>query len=220
MTPLGSNHPSQPLFVRCDVGDESAVGDAVEAVVSSWGRIDVLVNCAGVARFATFDALSIDELRRQLDVNFLGYVRFIKAVLPHMRSQGKGFIKNLTSTVGIGGGSDLAGYASSKGAIDGLTRTLRLELERHGIHVTLVYPPPTRTTATLPLGVPPVLLADPKAVGQKLAAKLFSPRPVITPGLRSALLWYSPRLFPVVSVKVLDRLTRLLRVVFPRSTTS
>ena len=183
-------------FERCDVTDPSAVDAAIDAVVRDWGRVDVLVNNACLAVFAPFEERDLETTRREFEVNYYGYLHLIAAVVPHMKRQGGGVIHNVGSTVGSTGFAGLSGYASTKGAIEALTRTLAIELAPHGIAVNLVHPPLTRTPSAAPLGVPPQFMADPEAVGRRLARKIGSRKALLTPGLAEAVGVLFSRLVP------------------------
>ena len=129
-------------------------------------------------------------------MNYFGYVRTIAAVLPRMKTQGGGIIHNVGSGVGITGFPGIYGYVSTKGAIEALTRTLALELARYGICVNLVHPPLTNTRSAAPLGIPPQAMADPADVGRKLAKKILSTKPVITPDFKTAAYLFFARRYP------------------------
>ncbi len=193
---LQETYPDRLLFWRCDVTDEAQVEAAVEAVVQRWGRIDVLVNNACLAIFKPFEEKTLEETRREFEVNYFGYVRTIAAVLPQMKTQGGGIIHNVGSGVGITGFPGIYGYVSTKGAIEALTRTLALELARYGICVNLVHPPLTNTRSAAPLGIPPQAMADPADVGRKLAKKILSTKPVITPDFKTAAYLFFARRYP------------------------
>ena len=193
---LQETYPNRLLFWRCDVTDEAQVEAAVEAVVQRWGRIDVLVNNACLAIFKPFEEKTLEETRREFEVNYFGYVRTIAAVLPQMKTQGGGIIHNVGSGVGITGFPGIYGYVSTKGAIEALTRTLALELARYGICVNLVHPPLTNTRSAAPLGIPPQAMADPADVGRKLAKKILSTKPVITPDFKTAAYLFFARRYP------------------------
>ena len=193
---LQETYPDRLLFWRCDVTDEAQVEAAVEAVVQRWGRIDVLVNNACLAIFKPFEEKTLEETRREFEVNYFGYVRTIAAVLPQMKTQGGGVIHNVGSGVGITGFPGIYGYVSTKGAIEALTRTLALELARYGICVNLVHPPLTNTRSAAPLGIPPQAMADPADVGRKLAKKILSTKPVITPDFKTAAYLFFARRYP------------------------
>jgi NAD(P)-dependent dehydrogenase (short-subunit alcohol dehydrogenase family) len=184
-----------PAFI-CDVTQPEQVERTVESIIDRWGRIDVLINNACLAIFATFDEKSLADTRREFEVNYFGYVHMIRAVLPMMKSQGKGVIHNVSSTVGTSGFAGLCGYTSAKGAIEALTRTLALELKADGITVNLIHPPLTRTSSSEPLGVPANFMADPEEVGRNLAAKIGSRKPIVTPGFAVSLGVKMTYLFP------------------------
>jgi len=193
---LQETYPNHLLFCRCDVTDEAQVEAAVEVVVQKWGRIDVLVNNACLAIFKPFEEKTLEETRREFEVNYFGYVRTIAAVLPQMKAQGGGIIHNVGSGVGITGFPGIYGYASTKGAIEALTRTLALELAPYGICVNLMHPPLTDTKSASPLGIPPQTMANPADVGRKLAKKILSTKPTITPDLQTAAYLFLARRFP------------------------
>lgn len=183
-------------FLRCDVTDYAQVRNAVAAVVDKWGRVDVLVNNACLAVFAPFEEKELTDTRREFDVNYFGYVNTIKAVLTQMKAQGGGVIHNFSSAVGISGFAGIHGYASTKGAIEALSRTLAIELAPNGIAVNIVHPPLTRTKSSAPLGVPAQFMADPVVVGRKLARKIGSRKAVITPDFATSLGVLMTRLMP------------------------
>jgi NAD(P)-dependent dehydrogenase (short-subunit alcohol dehydrogenase family) len=207
LEPLLSRYAQQLLFCRCDVTDETNIQSAVHTVNELWGRIDVLVNNACICVFQSFEDRSVEQLLREFDINYFGYVRMIKAVLPHMKAQGRGIIHNVSSGVGITGFMGISGYASTKGAIESLTRTLSLEFSRYGIHVNIMHPPLTNTKSASPLGIPVQAMADPKYVGRKLAGKILSTRPVITPNVQTSIYLLLARRFPVMMGKLFCKLT-------------
>lgn len=112
-------------------------------------------------------------------MNYFGYLRLIHAVLPHMRERSEGIIHNVSSGAGLVGHPGLSGYASTKGAIEALVRSLRLELQQENVACTVMHPPLTNTRSTTQLGYPESLLSDPSDVGRKLAEKIESRGPVI-----------------------------------------
>jgi len=203
---LQEMYPDRLLFRRCDVTDDAQVKAAVEAVAERWGRIDVLVNNACLAIFKPLEEKSLEETRREFEVNYFGYVRMIGAVLPQMKAQGGGIIHNVSSGVGITGFPGIYGYASTKGAIEALTRTLALELAPYGICVNLVHPPLTNTRSASPLGIPPQAMADPAEVGRRLARKILSTRPVITPDFKTAAYLFFARRFPDAIGRLFSRM--------------
>lgn len=154
LVPLQSTYSEQLLVYICDVTDNVRVKDTVSSIVEKWGQVDVLVNNACIAIFKPFEQKTINETRREFEVNYFGYVNTITAVLPYMKEKGKGIIHNVSSGVGITGFPGIYGYASTKGAIESLTRTLALEFEKYGICINLMHPPLTNTKSASPLGTP------------------------------------------------------------------
>lgn len=171
--------PERVHVTECDVAEDDVVEAAVEGVLDRWGRIDVLVNNAAVFDFGLFADRTLADTRREFEVNFFGYLRTIHAVLPHMRARGSGIIHNVSSGVASVGHPGMSGYTATKGAVEGLTRTLREELRHEDVWCTLLYPPATRTRSAAALEYPDAVTQEPAAVGRKLARKIDFTRPVI-----------------------------------------
>ncbi|MGD0695262.1 MAG: SDR family NAD(P)-dependent oxidoreductase [Terriglobia bacterium] len=203
---LRAAYPDHLRVYRCDVTDGVQVSASVESLLREWGAIDILVNNACRAVFARLDQRTLDDTRTEFEVNFFGYLQMIRAVLPQMKAQGKGIIHNVSSSVGITGFPGLTGYASTKGAIEALTRTLALELAPYGITVNLVHPPLTNTESAAPLGVPAQAMEDPARVGRKLARKIQSTKPIITPDFKTAMALFLARHFPVSMGRLLAKM--------------
>lgn len=127
-------------YLMCDVRDNDAVGRTVSTVIGAEGRIDVLITNAGMGIGGPIEFNSYEEIRTQMDTNFMGQVRFIKAVLPHMRAAGAGRILCLSSIGGVMGLPFQGFYSASKFAIEGLCESLRLELRKSGIKITVIEP--------------------------------------------------------------------------------
>lgn len=172
---------SQVRYYECDVTDTEAVDATVNEIIDQWGRIDILVNNAGIARIAPFQERSLADTRREFEVNFFGYQRMIRAVLPHMRARGIGIIHNMGSGTADTGHPGLSGYSATKGAIKALVRSLQLELRHTSVSCTLMIPPSTNTQMTAGLEYPAWMTVEPKEVGHKLADEIHSTQPVITP---------------------------------------
>lgn len=171
----------QVRYYDCDVTDTDAVDATVTEIIDRWGRIDILVNNAGIAHVGSFQECSMADARHEFEVNFFGYRRLIRAVLPHMRARESGIIHNVGSGTADTGHPGLSGYSATKGAIKALVRSLQLELRDTGVSCTLMIPPSTNTQLTADLAYPEWMTVDPEAVGRKLAGKIHSTRPVITP---------------------------------------
>ena len=127
-------------YLRLDVRDQAAVEEAVEQIVAREGRIDVLVNNAGMGIGGPLEFAAEEEVREQMDANFMGLVHCVKAVLPHMRRQGSGKIIALSSIGGLMGLPFQGFYSASKFAIEGYCEALRMEVRQFGITVTVVRP--------------------------------------------------------------------------------
>ena len=126
--------------MQVDVRDSEACRNAAEAVADRAGRIDVLVNNAGVIRDNVLVGLEDEDIRTVLDVNVAGVFNATRAVAPFMISKRAGRIVNLSSVSGAKGGRGQTNYAASKGAIDGMTRALAVELAPRKINVNAVAP--------------------------------------------------------------------------------
>ena len=127
-------------YLKVDVRDREAVNEAVHQVIEKEGRIDVLVNNAGMGIGGPVEFATEEEVREQMDANFMGLVHFVTAVLPHMRKQGSGKIIALSSIGGLMGLPFQGFYSASKFAIEGYCEALRLETKKLGITVTVVRP--------------------------------------------------------------------------------
>jgi NAD(P)-dependent dehydrogenase (short-subunit alcohol dehydrogenase family) len=132
----------------------------------------------------------------------------VTRVLRNMKARRKGIIHNVSSSVGVTGFPGLSGYASSKGAIEALTRTLALEFEPHGIKVNIVHPPLTNTKSAAPMGVPANVMEDPAKVGRKLARKIQSTKSIITPDFKTAIALLVSRHFPEAMGRLMAKMAQ------------
>jgi NAD(P)-dependent dehydrogenase (short-subunit alcohol dehydrogenase family) len=132
----------ESLTMSCDVTDEVATTALSAAARERFGRIDILVNTAGVIGPIETPAqdVSLDDFRHVLEVNVIGTFLPCKAVIPAMIEAGGGRIVNIAGTSGLRGYRNRVGYSSSKWAVRGLTRTLALELGPHDITVNAICP--------------------------------------------------------------------------------
>jgi NAD(P)-dependent dehydrogenase (short-subunit alcohol dehydrogenase family) len=133
------------LVLELDVTDRKQAEAAVKAAEEHFGRIDVLVNNAGIGYFAAVEESDEDEVRKMFDVNVFGLCRMIHVVLPGMRERRQGFIVNLSSIAGLRSFPALGYYNSTKFAVEGLSEALWQEVEPLGIKVMLVEPSGFRT---------------------------------------------------------------------------
>lgn len=122
------------------VTDAAAVEKMVGVVMERWGRIDVLVNNAGILRDRTFAKMTLDDVRQVVDVHLMGSVICTKAVWEIMRGQGYGRILMTTSSSGLYGSFGQANYSAAKMALVGLTKTLALEGAKHDVRVNAIAP--------------------------------------------------------------------------------
>jgi short-subunit dehydrogenase len=145
-------------MLTCDVTDNEAVAKVVDRVLAEAGRIDLLVNNAGIGLLGGAEESSTSQAQALFDVNVFGVLRVTNAVLPTMRRQGKGRIVNLSSVLGLIPAPYSALYASTKHAIEGYSESLDHELRPFGIRVVLVEPAYTRTSFEENLARPDQLL--------------------------------------------------------------
>ena len=131
--------------LRLDVTDEVSMQDAVRTVLEAEGRIDVLVNNAGYGYFGAIENVSMEEARKQLEVNVFGLARLCQLVLPSMREQGSGRIVNTSSVAGKAVMYFGGWYHVSKYSVEALGDALRMEVKPFGIDVVLIEPGGIRT---------------------------------------------------------------------------
>ena len=123
-----------------DITDEAAVDALVSSVIEKWGRIDVLINNAGILRDKSFAKMSTDDFRKVLEVHLMGSVNCTKAVWPHMAEAGYGRILMTTSTSGIYGNFGQSNYAAAKSGLVGLMNVLAIEGAKKDIRVNAIAP--------------------------------------------------------------------------------
>ena len=133
------------LVLKLDVTDQDQIDKAIKTAEETFGRIDVLVNNAGIGYFAAVEESEEDQVRRMFEINVFGLSRMIQAVLPGMRKQRKGFIVNFSSIGGLCSFPAVGFYNATKFAVEGLSEALWQEVEPLGIKVMLVEPSGFRT---------------------------------------------------------------------------
>jgi NAD(P)-dependent dehydrogenase (short-subunit alcohol dehydrogenase family) len=132
-------------FIDLDVASDEAVTTAVQQVIERFGRIDVLVNNAGVGSIGAAEETSVAQAQGVFDINVFGVMRMVKEVLPHMRAQGRGRIISLSSVQGFIPAPYMAVYGASKHAVEGYSESLDHEVREYGVRALLVEPAYTRT---------------------------------------------------------------------------
>jgi NAD(P)-dependent dehydrogenase (short-subunit alcohol dehydrogenase family) len=138
LDPAGA--PERALGVKVDVSDEDSVRRAVEEVVDAFGRLDVVVNNAGVGAQGTVEDNPDDQWHRVFDVNVLGVVRVSRAALRHLRNSPSAAIVNVCSIAATAGLPQRALYSATKGAVQSLTFAMAADHVREGIRVNCVNP--------------------------------------------------------------------------------
>jgi NAD(P)-dependent dehydrogenase (short-subunit alcohol dehydrogenase family) len=188
---LAQTTPNLLSFV-CDVTDPQRVQAVVDEIIRQWGDVNILINNACLALFTPFEERTQDDIRREFEVNYFGYLNLIRVVLPGMKKQGHGVVHNFSSGVGFTGMPGMTGYTSTKGAIEALTRTLALEYASQGIIFNVMHPPLTCTNSAAGFGMPPEMMADPQVVGRGLAKLVGKTRPMLAAGfVNNIQLWFS-----------------------------
>ncbi len=135
-------------MLALDVASDDSVSRCIEALLADEGRVDVLVNNAGVGLCGSVEDTGLDEVRWQMETNFFGAVRMIRAVLPQMRAQRAGRLIAIGSLGGLVGMPYQPFYSASKFALEGLNEALRLELAGSGIDATSITPGDFKTGFT------------------------------------------------------------------------
>jgi NAD(P)-dependent dehydrogenase (short-subunit alcohol dehydrogenase family) len=140
---FGTTRQSSPMgtadrVLRLDVRDEESVQECVNTVLTQAGRIDFLINNAGISIYGASEELSLAQIKDVFETNFFGVARMTQAVLPTMRRQASGRVINIGSLAGFLPMPYQAAYAASKHALAGWTETLDLEVRRFGIRAILI----------------------------------------------------------------------------------
>jgi NAD(P)-dependent dehydrogenase (short-subunit alcohol dehydrogenase family) len=135
-------------MIPMDVRETASVNEGVKYIVDREGRIDVVVNNAGVAVAGAVEDMTVDDVKSQFETNFFGAVRVCQAVIPHMRTQQSGYIVNISSIGGVMGIPFQSAYSASKFALEGFSEAFRIEVKPFGIHVVLIEPGDFKTGFT------------------------------------------------------------------------
>ena len=133
---------SNSLFplIALDVRNADSIHSAVATLVETTGRLDIVINNAGVGITGPLEEIPMEEIKNNFETNFFGPIEVMKAVLPQMRSQQSGLIINITSIAGYMGLPYRSVYSASKGALELITEALRMEVKSFGIQIANVAP--------------------------------------------------------------------------------
>ena len=135
-------------YLKADVRNQQSIDETVKTVLNAEGHIDVFINNAGMGIGGPLEFTHIEDAQQQMDVNFMGMVRFLNSIIPIMRAQHHGHIICFSSIGGLMGLPYQGLYSASKYAIEGYCEALRLELRQFGIHVTVINPGDFHTSFT------------------------------------------------------------------------
>jgi short-subunit dehydrogenase len=194
LTKIRSASPSS-IMIPCDVGSREQVQTMMAKVLEQFGRIDILINNAGIGMRKPFVETSLETVEEIMRTNYLGMIYCIHAALPSMIARRSGHIVNISSIAGIAGFLNLSAYCASKFAMNGFSESLYHELKPHGIHVSVICPGPVRTEFNRPFAgeppqSPPWLIVEPefisRAVLKAVEAKRFQ---VVPPRYLAFLCW-------------------------------
>lgn len=184
---LNAKRPGSARAIGLDIADGAGWAAAMAETENTFGRLDALVNNAGVIRVVRLEEADEAAFRRLIDVNLVGTFLGLRAAIEPMKRAGGGSIVNFSSVQGLEGRAGFALYSATKFGIRGLTRTAALELGTHGIRVNNVVPGPTRTKMTerpgwtdadyerAYAGTPIGRMAQPEEIAE-MVAFLVSPR--------------------------------------------
>ncbi len=142
---LAIGYESNALVLSLDVTQAEQITAAIQKTLQRFGRIDVLVNNAGIGYFGAIEESEDDAVRNMFEINFFGLANMTKAVLPTLRKQRCGHVINISSVGGLVAFPALGYYNASKFAVDGFSESLAKEVAHLGIHVTIVAPSGFRT---------------------------------------------------------------------------
>ncbi|MBD1901320.1 SDR family NAD(P)-dependent oxidoreductase [Trichocoleus sp. DQ-A3] len=128
------------LPIVADITDETQVQNLVQKANAQFGRVDILVNNAGIALSGNIEGANTSDWRRMIDLNVLGLMYATHAVLPILKAQGSGHIVNISSVAGRTARVGIGGYNATKWGVNGFSESLRQEVCKHNIRVTIIEP--------------------------------------------------------------------------------
>lgn len=125
-------------ILELDVTNDASIDNTISQIENKHGKIDILVNNSGFGLFGSFEDTSIEEFKQQMETNFFGSIRLMKKTIPLMKKNKSGKIINISSVGGISGFPFMSSHISSAFALEGLTESLRFELKKFGIQLSLI----------------------------------------------------------------------------------
>ena len=148
---LSDSYKTKAISFGADITDKDQTEAMAAVALKTFGKIDILINSAGINIRGPIDELTLNDFTTVMDVNVTGTWLASRAVIPHMKKNGSGKIINLASTLGLVGLSNRTPYASSKGAVVQMTRALALEMAPFNINVNAICPGPFLTEMNVPI---------------------------------------------------------------------
>ena len=142
-------------YCAVDVSSLEQVQQAIEKITNQIGKADILINCAGVSKFATLLDIDPEEWKKIIDVNLMGTYYVTRTVLPQLIEKNAGDIINISSTNGLGGAATSSAYSASKFGVIGLTESLAQEVRRNNIRVSALTPSTVATDMAIDLNLIP-----------------------------------------------------------------
>lgn len=148
---IQAQYGTRAIGLQADVRDEKEMEGMAHEAMDQFGRIDILINSAGINIRGPIDELTLEDFSEVMDINVNGTWLASRAVIAHMKQAGSGRIINISSTLGVVGVPNRTPYASSKGAVVQMTRALALELAPFNINVNAICPGPFLTQMNVPI---------------------------------------------------------------------
>ena len=202
--------------VSVDVADSEQISRVFVQISERSGEPDILINCAGITYPGYLETLKMEIIQEQMDINYIGTVNTIKAVLPGMLARGSGSIVNVSSMNGIICLPGYSAYSASKFAVRAISETLRAEVKRKGIHVAVIYPPDTDTPQhhfEIPLRPPEAaVLASldkelkPEEVADEIIRAIDKKKFMVIPGLGNQFFYWFQSLTGTLAFPIFDLL--------------
>jgi short-subunit dehydrogenase len=189
------------LMLPCDVGSREQVKGMIERTLQEFGRVDILINNAGIGMRKPFAETAIETVEEIMRTNYLGMIYCTHAVLPSMIERRSGHIVNISSVAGIAGFLNIGAYCASKFAMNGFSESLYYELKPHGIHVSVICPGPVRTEFNRPFAgeqpqSPPWLIVEPEFISRAVLKAIEAKRFQVVPPWYLGLLCRIKQLLP------------------------